>query len=183
MDNYIRLMEQVCGLLDLKAKTYQSGDFLFHQGQHEPRLFWIKQGLVKMSFFEPNGKEFVKAFLIENDLAGSLLSVVFGKPSPYATICMEQSEIVAIPYAGIKKCVASNPALANVELEFMQHLTARKEDREYQFLCLSPEERYERFLLQYPDVYKRISQAELARFLGITPVALSRIKKRTNLVT
>lgn len=178
MENYTQLLEMVKNKNNLPEVEYQAGDFLFHQAEYEPNLFWIRKGLVKMAFFQSDGKEFVKSFLVENELAGSLLSVVFEKPSPYACICLESSLITKIPYAMIRELTNQSLAMKEIELSFIQQLTARKEDREYQFLCLTPEQRYLTFIEQYPSVYRRISQIELARFLGITPVALSRIKKR-----
>lgn len=183
MDKYQLLLSSVAENFNLSMQTYQPGQALFNQGDLEPRLFWIKKGLVKLVFFQPDGKEFVKAFLSENDLSGSLMSVVFAQPSPYSCISMEASDVVAIPYEKIKLWVKDYPELRDVELAFMQQLTARKEDREYQFLCLTPEQRYLRFIEQYPQIFSRISQAELAKFLGITPVALSRIKSRNKLAT
>lgn len=178
MDQYQDLLYLVAQQYQLTAQRFRSGESLFLQGSLEPRLFWIKKGLVKLVFIQPDGKEFIKSFLAENELAGSLLSVVFGEPSPYSCYCLEECEIIAIPYKNLKEVAMQTPQLRDVELHFMHQLTARKEDREYQFLCLTPEQRYGRFLEQYPEIMRRISQAELARFLGITPVALSRIKSR-----
>ncbi|SFC69719.1 Crp/Fnr family transcriptional regulator [Pseudoalteromonas denitrificans] len=178
MDKYQELLSNVIDQNKLPTLNYKAGDVLFHQGIVESKLFWIKSGLVKLVFIQPDGKEFVKAFLAENDLSGSLMSVVFHKPSPYACICIEACEVIAIPYKKIRDWSEKNPQLKDVELQFMQQLTARKEEREYQFLCLTPQQRYETFKVQYPHIFKRISQAELALFLGITPVALCRINAR-----
>lgn len=178
MDKYQQLLSNVVERNNLPTLSYKPGDILFHQGVIEPRLFWIKSGLVKLVFIQPDGKEFVKAFLAENDISGSLMSVIFEKPSPYACYCIEPCEVIAMPYSKVRERSEKTPQLKDVELEYMQQLTARKEEREYQFLCLTPEERYKSFKSGYPHIFKRISQAELALFLGITPVALSRIKTR-----
>ena len=178
MDQYQHLLTLVAQKHQLAVQSFAAGESLFLQGSLEPRLFWIKKGLVKLVFIQPDGKEFIKAFLAEDDLAGSLLSVVFGEPSPYSCYCLEACDIIAIPYKDLKAIAVKTPELRDVELQFMHQLTARKEDREFQFLCLTPEQRYVRFIEQYPHILKRISQAELARFLGVIPVALSRIKSR-----
>lgn len=39
-------------------------------------------------------------------------------------------------------------------------------------------ERYDHFLETYPDIVKRVSQKMIASYLGITPEALSTIKRR-----
>ena len=52
------------------------------------------------------------------------------------------------------------------------------QNREYELLCLSAEERYVRHLDNTPELFDLVTQNEIARYLGVTPVGLSRIKKR-----
>lgn len=55
----------------------------------------------------------------------------------------------------------------------------KKEERVTDFLLLEPDKRYKKFIQEYQSVLGRISQIDQAAYLGITNVALSRIKKRT----
>ncbi|MDF5627306.1 Crp/Fnr family transcriptional regulator, partial [Vibrio parahaemolyticus] len=41
-----------------------------------------------------------------------------------------------------------------------------------------PEERYQLFCAHYPDLKQRITDSQIAAYLGITPISLSRIKAR-----
>jgi CRP-like cAMP-binding protein len=52
----------------------------------------------------------------------------------------------------------------------------QRERRWRNMLSLSTEKAYKAFLEEHPDVASRITQADTARYLGITPVALSRIR-------
>ncbi|MDF4946925.1 Crp/Fnr family transcriptional regulator, partial [Vibrio parahaemolyticus] len=45
-------------------------------------------------------------------------------------------------------------------------------------LLYSPEERYQLFCAHYPDLKQRITDSQIAAYLGITPISLSRIKAR-----
>jgi len=53
-----------------------------------------------------------------------------------------------------------------------------KERRERELLILTPEQRYRRFLEDYPDLIGVVSQKDIASYLGVTPVGLSRIASR-----
>jgi hypothetical protein len=53
----------------------------------------------------------------------------------------------------------------------------KKERREYELLCLPAEARYRALLERQPNIYESITQNDIARYPGITPVALSRIKQ------
>ena len=46
------------------------------------------------------------------------------------------------------------------------------------FVMLSPEERYLQFVENNPDMINRVHNKYIANMLGITPVSLSRIRKR-----
>ena len=46
------------------------------------------------------------------------------------------------------------------------------------FVLLSPLERYQQFVRKYPSLNNRVPDKYIANVLGITPVSLSRIRKR-----
>ena len=52
------------------------------------------------------------------------------------------------------------------------------EDRIKSFIAKTPEERYLDLLTSGQDIVKRIPLQYIAQFIGITPVSLSRIRKR-----
>lgn len=54
----------------------------------------------------------------------------------------------------------------------------KKERREYELLCLSAEDRYRALMENTPQLADMVTQNEIALYLGVTPVGLSRIKKR-----
>jgi DNA-binding MarR family transcriptional regulator len=54
----------------------------------------------------------------------------------------------------------------------------RKEWRERDLLTLSPEQRLQAFLDREGHLAQRVPQKDLARHLGVTPVSLSRIRRR-----
>jgi len=56
----------------------------------------------------------------------------------------------------------------------------KKEQGEFEFLCMSAEERFCRIAEVSPTLLEKVTQNDLSRYLGITPVGLSRIKKRAH---
>ncbi|MNG38637.1 hypothetical protein D3C84_1264130 [compost metagenome] len=59
-----------------------------------------------------------------------------------------------------------------------ESLYVKKERREMQLLTLSAEDRYRSFLEEFGALEKKIPQYYIASYLGITPVALSRIRAK-----
>jgi hypothetical protein len=46
------------------------------------------------------------------------------------------------------------------------------------FVLFTPEQRYVKYIEDFPDMYNRVPDKYIAHVLGITPVSLSRIRKR-----
>ncbi|MBY0349010.1 MAG: hypothetical protein K2W79_12185 [Hydrotalea flava] len=59
-----------------------------------------------------------------------------------------------------------------------EHYLVCFEDRIKLFILKSPEERYLDLLQYEKDVLERIPQHYIAKYIGITPVSLSRIRRR-----
>jgi hypothetical protein len=83
-----------------------------------------------------------------------------------------------LPFSALHKASRTNSDIAASIVDFLLNFAMKKEAREYELLCLSPEERYKKLLEETPEILSLVTQNEIARYLGITPVGLSRIKKR-----
>ena len=68
--------------------------------------------------------------------------------------------------------------MASAMVEHLLNFSMKKERREREFLTESAEERYRMLMDRSPELFDKVTQKDIARYLGITPVALSRIRKR-----
>ncbi len=66
-------------------------------------------------------------------------------------------------------------------MRLLEQLAIKKERREADFLLLSATERYQKFLQDYAYIVNSIANYHIASYLGITEVALSRIRSRLKL--
>ncbi|TGK89340.1 Crp/Fnr family transcriptional regulator [Leptospira bourretii] len=126
-----------------------------------------------------NGKkEWIKSFIFEDGILGSLPSVLENQPIPYSIIAIEPSEVIVLTTNEFKSKMEKENGYQNFLIQFLSKLYLKKEERVADFLLLEPEKRYKKFIQEYSHVLDRISQIDQAAYLGITNVALSRIKKR-----
>jgi len=91
---------------------------------------------------------------------------------------MEDSELLIGDYDRMKKLYARNAGWQELGRRIAENFYVGKERREYELLQLSASERYLMFDQEYPGLARRIPQYYVASYLGITPVALSRIVSR-----
>ncbi|VAW83035.1 cAMP-binding proteins - catabolite gene activator and regulatory subunit of cAMP-dependent protein kinases [hydrothermal vent metagenome] len=163
---------------------YKKGDIIFAQGKFDDYLYNVKQGCLKAYYITDSGKEYVKSFIIENDFIASLSS--YRSPDEnckYSLVCLEKSVLLRLKLSHIFKIIEQEPTLAVHIFDMLINILLKKEQREFEFLCLSAEERYFQIKQYRPELFNRATQYDIAGYLGITPVALSRIKTRTAKMT
>lgn len=159
----------------------QAGEAAFIAGVEHPYCYVLVQGLVKLVYVQPNGREAIKSLLLEGDLFGSVRALEPGGRTSFAAIALEDCHAWRIAFAALEAAAARHPAWQRLLTRAFRQLAWRKEERERELLTLTPAQRYARLLETRPAIAARVSQADLALFLGITPVSLSRIRGRLGL--
>ena len=158
-------------------------DHIFNQGDIDRNIYWLKSGLLKGYYITLDGKEFVKTFIQPGSFIASMTACYVGEACSFSLVCLQDSELVKVPFETLKEGADQDPEIAALLIDGLLQLSMKKEQREYEFLCLSAEERYRKFKQRYPELLEKITQNDMARYLGITPVALSRIKARVGKLT
>lgn len=158
--------------------TRERGQYLFRQGETDRALYFITKGLLKAYYLSDDGKENIKSFLREGDTIGSLKGFFGNSGCSFSLVCLEPCELISIDFELLYSRSQADLDLANEMTRFLLTFAMKKETREFELLCLPAEERYRRLLENAPGLVDRVTQNDIARFLGVTPVGLSRIKKR-----
>ncbi|WP_286235839.1 Crp/Fnr family transcriptional regulator [Thalassotalea sediminis] len=161
-----------------KLITKQKGDYVFKQGDNDENLYFVQSGFLKAFYCAEHGKEFIKSFLLANDAIGSLSALYLKQESSFNLICLETTVLIRVSFNAILSHSKEDIEFANELNNILLMLALKKEKREYEFLCLTAEQRYKSIKASTPSLLDKITQSDLAAYLGITPVGLSRIKKR-----
>jgi CRP-like cAMP-binding protein len=91
---------------------------------------------------------------------------------------LEPSFLICMLLKEYKRLLTESNCWSNVSRQYIEDLFIEKEQREKELFALDATSRYLSFRKRYPDVERRVSQYHVASYLGITPQALSRIRKR-----
>lgn len=158
--------------------TYKKDQHIFKQGDKDENLYFIQSGFLKAYYLTTNGKEQVKSFLSPNSVMGSLLSCYSKSVCSFSLISLEVATLIKLPFDFLLQHSQQDLALANELQRQLLTLAMKKEKREYEFLCLPAEQRYIQLKNDTPELFTKVTQNDIAHYLGITNVALSRIKKR-----
>jgi CRP-like cAMP-binding protein len=174
-------LRQIASFPELRAagvrRTARKGDEIFRPGD-EQTMFAIEWGLVKLCFISGDGKEWIRSF---SAAPGVFSQVYLQRPdedTTFSAVALEDCAFTVYPYPLLVKIGAENPQLVRAGFEVIQAYLLQRERRARNMLALTAEEAYRDFLQEHADIAGRVTQADVSRYLGITPVALSRIRQR-----
>lgn len=169
-------------LKTLKLKTVKKGDHFIAAGQVPLEMAFVRSGLFRYYYLDEDGTEFTKGFFPESTFLSSYSAMVNQTSSFISIQALEDSQVEIIPYNAWKELLSSHSCWKDLLIQILEQAFAKKENREREFLLFDAETRYKRFLLQYPGLEQRLKQHLVASYLGITPVALSRTRKKMGLL-
>jgi CRP-like cAMP-binding protein len=141
---------------------------------------FILTGSVRYYFIK-DGEEITSYFSFEREFTSSYKSFLTRGPAENYIQALEETELIIISYDAMQKMYA-HPLIAH-KMERFGRLIAEfyllcYDDRVASFITQTPEERYAKLLEEGREIMLRIPQHYVANFLGITPVSLSRIRRR-----
>ncbi len=83
-----------------------------------------------------------------------------------------------IDYFKYQKLFTEHPCWNKFLVVQLQKALAMKTERERELLLFNAEQRYRKFLQQFPKLDTRVKQHIIASYLRITPESLSRIRRK-----
>ena len=160
------------------TKTLTQGDHLFRIDDDVKDFYFLIDGLARYYYLTIEGKEFNKSFAEkQGHLLSSISSVSHGSGSPFSVEVLSSFTTLYISYKKLLELGAEHKQWNDLLLRIYENLVIKKEKREADFLLLNATERYEKFLEDYSMIEDAVTNYHIASYLGITDVALSRIRK------
>ncbi len=166
----------------VKPMVLKARENFLRAGEVPDRFAFVKRGLLRYYYLDESGNEFTKNFFQEGFFLTSYSAMIQNRPSHFTIEALEESSIVVIYYKDWIRLYHGHACWAYFLVAMLERAFSIKETREREFLLLDAEARYRSFLESYPGLESRIKQHMIASYLGITPVALSRIRKKMSLV-
>jgi len=164
----------------LSLKTLFKKDHFTQAGDVCKELGFIISGSVRL-YHVKYGVEITGYFCLDNEFISSYKSFLKQEPGLASLQALEDTLLIVLTYENLQ-ALLNNPVTAYKMERFgrliAEHLVFCYEDRVQAFVTETPEERYISLLNSKSRIMQRIPQHYLANYLGITPVSLSRIRKR-----
>lgn len=151
----------------MKEISVKKGQILQRSGEMNSKAYVVKSGLLRSYYIDEKGKEHIFMFGPEGWIISDYLGAY--EPSILFIDALEDSIIDVFE----KKLEGD----VKVDVEKIFKRVGVLQRRLIMLMSSSAIERYEHFIQTYPLIVQRVPQRMIASYLGITPEALSKVKR------
>lgn len=166
------IVEKLVGLM--LTKKVKKKEFLLKEGEICKEIFYVQKGLLRVYIIN-EGKEVNTWFVKEGDFITSISSYHKQKPSEHYIDALEDCEIISIKKTTLdfimknnhKAALFANNELFNKLCDYQEQASALR--------FMSAENRYSYLVEKQTGIFNRLSQKNLASYLGVDTTYLSKI--------
>jgi CRP-like cAMP-binding protein len=169
-------------LAEREADAFAPGTTLIAPDAAPSHVWFLRSGLVRIYSLDTDGGEFNHDFIGAGDWA--IGRIVWKPPQiccsdrAIGVAALQQTEAVRVDVADFDRWKGEHPEIGAYLLDTLMRLTADRYGREADLAQRSAEQRYRDLVAKQPGLLETVPLREIAAWLAITPVALSRIRRR-----
>lgn len=161
----------------LKHYKCDANTVLCSVGDEAKYMFFIVSGIVRTTVTTDKGKVFTREIYSDSQFCGPMSDLIKGTPSSYSYETLTECEIIRSNHKEVQKLHDTYPELMKFGLKVFEHVYVKMEKTIISLGTKDAKERYLDFLKRFDGIEALIPQYQIASYLGITPIQLSRIRK------
>ena len=139
---------------------------------------FVVRGCLRLYKVGKDGVYHVLQFATENHWISDLASFHKKTKSNLNIDALEDTVVLRISYNDLIDLYMKAPKFDRIFRVLLENHFMQQQERIGQLFSSTAEERYLSFLETYPHLQNRLSQVQIAAYLGVTPEFLSRIRSR-----
>ncbi|MFD2968121.1 Crp/Fnr family transcriptional regulator [Sphingobacterium bambusae] len=151
--------------------------YFLQTGERCNKFSFISSGLVRV-FAETEKREVTQWIGDAGHFLTDISSFMFREPARWNIRALSETTLWTLSYADYLQFEKELPAWNMLEKRFVAKCFSVMENRIFDFIALSTEERYARYFAQYPNHFNQVPLQYIASLLGMSPETLSRIRAK-----
>lgn len=159
-------------------QTVAKKELLQLQGRVCKKLFFVEEGSLRAFSRNSEGKEATIMFAIDDWWITDMYCFANQKPALLSLEALEDSKVNVLDFDSFEHLVLRLPKFERFFRILFQNAYAREQLRALDSISLPTEERYLRFVMKYPQIVEKVTQKQIANYLGVTPEFLSSVKRK-----
>ena len=160
----------------LKHRHVRKKNFLLQEGEICDFEAFILKGCIRSYYLDKEGVETILLFAVEEWWVSDLTSFSERKPSNLFIETLEDSDLLCIDYAAKALLFEKVPAFERMFRLLVQRSLSVVQQRFFAAVSQTAEARYLHFLETYPLIAQRVPQHQIARYIGVSPEFLSKVR-------
>ncbi|MBX2968812.1 MAG: Crp/Fnr family transcriptional regulator [Cyclobacteriaceae bacterium] len=161
----------------LSRRFLKKGEFLLRAGEVCNHVTFINKGFVRI-YNVVHDEELTINFAFEGNFTTDFASLLPRKPSTDYIVAMEDLEVLQLHYEDNQRLYEQAMVWQKFGRLIVEYILLFIVERNKALLFNTPEERYLSLMKERPKVIANVPLKYIASYLGVTPEALSRIRKR-----
>lgn len=158
-----------------KVVNHKKGTILIHAEKVEPYFYILETGIAR-AYSDGENQQITFWFGQAGDVLLSYNSYINNKPGYENIELLEDSVLYQIHLHDLFELYNQHLALANWGRKIAERELIATEKRLIDRSFKDAKERYRDFIVQSPNLIKRVALKHIASYLGVTQVTLSRIR-------
>jgi CRP-like cAMP-binding protein len=161
----------------LTRAEFPKKTLLLKAGQTEKYLSFVEKGLARF-YIPKEGNDLTFAFAFNNGFISAYDSFLTQSPSTYYIETLTATILWRLTYHDLQAIYAETTIGNTIGRYAIEELYMENRRRELSLLNDTAEQRYLKLFTEQPQLIREIPLKYIASYIGITPQALSRIRKR-----
>lgn len=161
---------------DVEVHVVNAGECLLRQGEHSSRMFFLCHGTVRYFSISETGKEYTQTIAKAPRPVGSTQALTLDQPALFSIEAVSTSIAISFPWQTFYQQMSQDLAFTQAYAMFLESIFIHKEQKEHAMVKHSATQRYLDFCRDFPDLKDTLPKQQIASYIGITPIALSRIR-------
>ena len=161
----------------LKKVKFDKNTTVLKFGKTEKHLSFISKGIIRL-YLPKEDSDLTFGFLFENEFVTAYDSLLTQTPSEYEIETLTETILWQISNKDLQEVYKRTKNGNIIGRKMAENMYLIKSKRELSLLSKTAEERYLNLFSNRPELLKQIPLKYIASYIGVTPQALSRIRKR-----
>ena len=171
-DQQIALIKECSTIMELRPNEYFS-----KAGRTVNQLAIVKEGILRVCYYNKEGEEITRYFIDENNLATDLNSFNNRIPSAEYVQAVIPTKVYILKRKDLDNLSNTILIWDNLIQKLINKALVEKVNRISPMLGEDAKTRYQEFHKRFPNLANRIPLNYLASYIGITKSSLSRIRR------